>query len=246
MRLGFFDSGLGGLLMMESCRKHYPNHEYIYVGDTQNLPYGPRTAEEIEGFMSPYLLWLLNEKECNYVVIACNTASVKALPIFQKKYPEYASRIINIVDPTCTYLQENIDADQSLVVLATQGTVKSMMYNNQGIQTQQIPMPGLVDLIESDKKDAALSMVRDALSYYQDVNVVLLGCTHYSWLTEDLQKMNSSIEFISQDKILHNIIASFPVLDVTEAPEYYISEENKLYTESYNIEVQILQLKNND
>jgi glutamate racemase len=108
MKIGFFDSGMGGLFMMQSCIEEYRNHEYVYVGDTKNLPYGPRDSVEIFELMSPYILWLFNEQKCDYVVLACNTASAQSLDMLIQKYPEYKKRLINIVTLTQSYINSEI------------------------------------------------------------------------------------------------------------------------------------------
>lgn len=239
MKFGFFDSGLGGLLMMQLCKEKYPEHNYVYVGDTVNLPYGPRDANEIEGFMSPYICWLLEKAHCDYVIIACNTASVKALEIFYLKFPSYRNKVIGITNPTISYL-ENLDGNRSLLLLATQGTVASKLYDIH-INIDQVAMPGLVDLIESGKKSEALKMVIDALRYYPDITEVFLGCTHYVWLQKNLQDMFPDISFIGQDIILQELIESLAKNNKTpddfliQQPEYYVSGSSMEYSERYGI-----------
>lgn len=248
MKFGFFDSGLGGFLMMESCSSTYPQNEYVYVGDTAHLPYGPRDESEISAYMAPYLLWLLKEQKCDYVFIACNTASVKALPLFKKKFPAYSNKVIGIVEPTCDFLNKNIKKKDHLVVLATQGTVASGLYGFMS-GVNQIPMPGLVELIEENRRQEALILVQDALSYYPDTTHLLLGCTHYAWLQEDLSMLYPDFKIISQDIILHEILEVLSKKieykkEYIPDSRYFVSSDPVTYSQKYNKEFQHLKFKN--
>src|SRR5690606_13256522 len=166
MTLGFFDSGMGGLYMMEACMKIYPKHDYIYLGDTKHLPYGPKKVREILDHMTPHLLFLLEEKECDYLIVACNTASSQSLHLFLDAYPRYKNRIINIVSITKQYFLNSTIKNEPLLVLATERTVASRVYEDITKKVHQIPMPGLVDLIERDNRKSALVMMQGALSNY--------------------------------------------------------------------------------
>jgi len=239
MKFGFFDSGLGGLLMMQSCILQHPHNNYVYVGDTKNLPYGPRASVEIDYLMEPYLLYLIEEEKCDYVFIACNTASVRALPIFIKKYPHYKHHIIDIIIPTLEFLNNISPAE--ILVLATQGTVASKVYTQiKDTIVRQVAMPGLVDLIEQGRKVEAIIMVRDALSYYPSITSVLLGCTHYVWLKDDLKTCFPSISFISQDTLLKKVINKLSLRTkkqrdfIFHKPRYYVSGSSIEYSKKYN------------
>lgn len=229
MIIGFFDSGLGGLLMMESLRAKYRYDDFIYVGDTENLPYGPKNKFDILANMEPYLLWLFEEKKCDYICIACNTASVKSLGLFIKKNPHYQNRFIDIVNPTIEYLK-TVDA---ALVLATTGTVFSGQYKvHEGIK--QIPMPGLVDLIEEFREEEALVMIDDALLYYPDIQYVMLGCTHYVFLKDRLSKKYPKKKFISQSDFVLGQIHKIGTFGKKGSDEYFVSKESRLYSQKYN------------
>ncbi len=246
MKLGFFDSGLGGLLMMESCKKKYPNHQYVYLGDTKNLPYGPRSSEDIESFMSPYICYLLEDQNCDYVFIACNTASVRALPLFKRKYSHYTNKVIGIVKPSCDFLKSTLRSADELLVLGTQGTVASNLYRVLP-KIQQVAMPGLVELIEENKKKEALVLVQDALTYYPNITHVLLGCTHYSWLKQDLKKYYPNIYFISQDIVLCNVLQNLLKKEsIQKTSHYFVSSSSQEYIQKYNKNFIQIILKNND
>lgn len=240
MRLGFFDSGLGGFFMMESCIKKNPNHEYIYVGDTEHLPYGPRPAKEIYTIMRPYLLWLLEEKKCDYVVIACNTAAVQALPLFIKEFPEHKNHILNIIHGTLGFLNSRSLDQSSVLVLATQGTTASGIYKK---SYDQVAMPGLVECIESNDCSSALAMVSDVISHYHNIDTILLACTHYVYLKEMLQQKYPTINFISQDVFLVEIINTFASSIDPSVPIYYTTADPTRYIDRYHKQFHLLSLK---
>lgn len=233
MTFGFFDSGLGGLLMMQSCIEHQPYHNYIYVGDTLHLPYGPKGAQEIFDFMEPHLLWLFQEKKCDYVCVACNTASVKAVPQFIEKYPEYAEKFIDIITPT----QQFLKAQKSALVLATQGTTSSQRYAL-GEYIKNVPMSGLVALIEDSHDEEALIMVQDALAYFPHEKTIILGCTHYLYLKEKLEKLYPNKKFVAQDRFIKEKIHSVAHSDISaisSAPsrEFYVTKNHEEYSLKY-------------
>jgi glutamate racemase len=230
MKIGFFDSGLGGLLMMNSCRKTYPQYDYLYVGDTLHLPYGPKTTDDILSHMEPYLLWLFEEKKCDYICVACNTASVKALPLFLKKYPHYKIRFIDILQPTQDFLRET---NKPYIILATEGTVASNCYNvSENIF--QISMPGLVELIEDYKKDEAMIMVNKVLSNYPDILHVFLACTHYIFLKKEIEYLYPHKACIAQDIFIKNSINSINYhAEKKGQTEYFVSNHGHEYTKKY-------------
>lgn len=238
MNIGFFDSGLGGLLMMESCIKNNPYHKYYYIGDTLNLPYGPKSPELILDCMEAYLLWLFEDKKCDYICIACNTASVKALPLFLEKYPNYQNKFIDIIVPTAEFLSSS---DEAILVLATQGTVASNRYQ-QGDHIYQVAMPGLVELIEAHKISEALVMVDDVLAYYPNIHRVLLACTHYIFLKDALEKKYPNHIFYTQDNYINSTIKKFNGDSLEATPEYYLSRDSKDYSIKYEKEFNHLHL----
>ena len=203
MKFGFFDSGLGRLFVMEKVSLLHPQYDYVFLGDTKNLPYGPRTSEEIAVLIEPHLLHLVESEKCDHVVVACNTASVRALPIFFEKYPQYKEKIHRIDIPTIQALSErNI---HSLLILATEQTVNSEAYQDlekYGISITSIAMPGLVEYIELQDHRAAMHVCNSVLVKQKQEQKVLLACTHYLWLIPFLEKEYQDMEFIGQDSIV--------------------------------------------
>lgn len=233
MKIGFFDSGLGGLLMMESCRENHPDHDYCYVGDTAHLPYGPRTGKEIAGLIEVYLLYLFREQSCDYVCIACNTASVRGLPFFLDKYPQYKNRLLDIVAPT----QELLTTTRDSLVLATTGTVKSKKYD---AGDAVVAMPGLVECIESHKINEAIAMVKQVVDQYSQTKVLVLACTHYKYLEDILSLEYPNIDIVSQAELIAEQISRLDTTKTPQDPCYFLTADVATYTSLYKKDFKIL------
>src|SRR3989338_6800828 len=95
MRIGIFDSGLGGLIIAKAVRKLMPEYDYVYLGDTKRVPYGNRSHETVYQFTKEGVDYLFEEENCSLVILACNTASARALTKIQKKY----KRVLGVLIP---------------------------------------------------------------------------------------------------------------------------------------------------
>lgn len=227
MKIGFFDSGLGGLLVMEHCRSQQPHHDYIFLGDTKYLPYGPRSTEEIIGFSFPCILLLLETYHCDLVVIACNTISVRAVDAFRQSYPQYAQQVVGIDTHTVNYLKTL--STKTILAIATMQTKESGRY--QPFCREVVAMPGLVELIEDAQKDAAMSMCDDVLAYHKDVDHLLLGCTHFLWLYDDLHARYPHLTIIRQDQIIAEILPN--AKKSNSSVEYLVTNNPDTYQKKY-------------
>ncbi len=213
MKIGFFDSGLGGLLLLRAVSKVLPEYDYYYYGDTKNLPYGDKSDAQILEFTKQALEYLF-AYECALVIVACNTASVKAVRELQdnwllKKYPD--RKLLGIVIPTVEYLLDNLNSSkQKVLLLATDLTVKSGKYKNE-LQQRKVDnlifyekaTPDLVPLIESGNFGTA---TKRAVSYIteegREVDSVVLGCSHYIKIKKHIQEKMPSRKIIGQDEII--------------------------------------------
>ena len=124
MRVGVFDSGIGGLTVLKNIYKHYPNNEYIYFGDTLNLPYGNKTKEELNNLSSLDIEFLLSKK-VDMIIIACGTISSNCIDYLKNKYN---IPIYDIISPTINYL--NNSNYQNIGVIATNATINSHIFKN--------------------------------------------------------------------------------------------------------------------
>jgi glutamate racemase len=129
MKIGIFDSGLGGLFVARALVKNLPQYDYVYLGDTQRVPYGNRSHETVYQFLREAVDYLFAH-DCELIIVACNTASAKALRRIQQEYlPKHypQRRVLGIIIPTAEAALKN-DTTRRIGLLATQGTVDSNAY----------------------------------------------------------------------------------------------------------------------
>ncbi len=216
MKIGFFDSGLGGLTILKAVREHMPQYDYVYFGDTQNLPYGSKTEEEIyklahEGIEK---LFLLNAQ---IVIVACNTISAQSLrklqdTVFNKNYPD--RRVLGVIIPTIETLTES--NSKNVLLIGTERTIMSQKYPNElakahsDILIQSIATPDLVPKIEAHQfDDAFISAKKYIGETMPHIDTVILGCTHYTIIKDALRKEYPNHTIISQDEIIPSKLKSY-------------------------------------
>ena len=128
MKIGIFDSGLGGLVISKSFKDLMPEYDYVYYGDTKNLPYGDKEATQILHYTIDAVKFLISQK-CGLIIIACNTATAIALRYIQQRFiPSYAPdvKVLGVVIPT---VEEAIQSNTHHIgVLATEATLNSHIY----------------------------------------------------------------------------------------------------------------------
>ena len=217
MKIGFFDSGLGGLLVLKAVAKALPNYDYIYYGDTANLPYGDKTEEEIYELTRGAIESLFT-KDCLLVVVACNTASAETIRRLQDTYlkDEHPDRrILGVIVPTVEAVAEI--KQKRVVLIATKRTVESGKYERElekidsSIKLFSIATPELVPLIEQHKDMAAIAVASQVLEREaREGDVIILGCTHYILLKDALRKhFSSKLTFISQDEVIPHKLSDY-------------------------------------
>ncbi len=215
MRIGVFDSGLGGLAIARAIMTRLPEYDYLYLGDTKRLPYGGRSQETIHEFVGQALGYLF-ENDCHLVILACNTASAESLRKSQQEYlpKNYPGRnVLGVIIPTA---EVATGSGGKVGVLATQSTVDSDAYGRE-IRKQdpdarviQVPAPLLVPLIENDGFKYIDAVVEDYLAplIREQIDVIVLGCTHYC-LVKDQVRGRTSAQVISQDEIVPERLACY-------------------------------------
>lgn len=213
MKIGFFDSGLGGLIVLKAVAKELPDFDYIYYGDTKNLPYGDKSESEIFELTKAGVGELF-ARDCVLVIIACNTASAETLRKLQddylvNNYPD--RRILGVIIPTVETVIE--DQVSEVLLIATTRTVNSGKYNlelkkrvGDKIILHTVATPGLVPLIEGQRHTEALGIAATAIENqiieHRNISTVILGCTHYTLLKSDLEQQFPTLNFISQDEVI--------------------------------------------
>lgn len=209
MKIGTFDSGLGGLLILKAVVKELPQYDYVYYGDTANLPYGDKTEAEIFS-LTMAAIGELFARDCLLVVVACNTASAETLrqlqdTYIQEKYPD--RRVLGVIIPTIEELTERKVSEALL--LGTRRTVESGKYERElekiapQLTLQAIATPELVPLIEAHSIEEAIKTASAVISGKARAgDAVILGCTHYSLLKDALRSQFTTLTFISQDEVI--------------------------------------------
>lgn len=212
--IGVFDSGFGGLNILKHIVKVLPDYDYIYLGDTARTPYGNRSPEVIYEFTKQAVDFLV-KKNCQLIILACNTASSDALRKIQqeylpKKYPEV--KVLGVLIPAT---EEAVlkTTNKKVGVIATTGTVSSgafireLLKLNKDLKVFQQSCPLLVPLIEEGEyKSLATKIILE--KYLQSlqrkkVDTLILGCTHYGILQTQIKKiMGQRVKIINEGPVV--------------------------------------------
>lgn len=211
MKIGIFDSGLGGLVITKAIIRKLPKYDFIYLGDTKRVPYGNRSQETIYEFTKQAVEYLFKQN-CLLVILACNSASAMALRRLQreflpKKYPK--RRILGVIVPTVEIASQGKRA-KKIAVIATAGTINSHIYRkelskiNKNIQVSEKAAPLLVPLVENGGVKFAKPVLEDYLKEFKGkIDGLVLGCTHYPILKNLIKNIiGKKVKIISQDEII--------------------------------------------
>ncbi len=218
MKIGFFDSGLGGLTILKAVAQFMPSYDYEYFGDTANVPYGDKTEEEIYELTKDGVEHLF-ERDCILVVIACNTASAETLRKLQdgflkKEYPD--RKILGVIIPMVEEVL--VCNSKRAVLIGTQRTIDSQKYNREfakkttTLELFSIATTQLVPLIEQGNLEAALEEVCVIIDELLAVggDSLILGCTHYTLLKEGItERYGDAVMVFSQAEIIPKKIYSY-------------------------------------
>ncbi len=195
MKIGLFDSGIGGLNVLKEFIKKYPNNEYIYYGDTLNVPYGEKDKETLLN-LSTNIIHFFEEIKVDLIVIACGTVSSNCYSELKMKT---SIPIIDIITPTIFYLKKlNL---KSILLFGTKKTVESHIFKNSINNIIEVATTEFVPMIESNKID--IKVIENYLKKYSNINALVLGCTHYPILVKEFKKyLNKNTLIIDMGKVL--------------------------------------------
>jgi glutamate racemase len=221
--IGIFDSGFGGLTVMKEIEHRIPRYDFLYLGDNARAPYGARSFETVYAYTLEAVQWLF-DRGCPLVILACNTASAKALrTIQQKDLPRIAPerRVLGVIRPV-TELVGTKTKSRHIGILATSGTVASESYVIEiekyfpDIVAVQEACPMWVPLVENNEFDRdgadyfVQQHIRRLLEADRLIDTVILGCTHYPLLEKKIRKyMPTGISIISQGPIVAESLAGY-------------------------------------
>ena len=186
MKIGVFDSGKGGITILNEIKKILPNEEYMYVGDSENCPYGEKSDEELKrivrGIVERLKVW-----GAEIIVIACNTATTRCIDYLRSTYPD-----LKIVGTEPAIKLATRTKGRKVLVMATPGTVESERMNSlvqenkkDGQEIKLLACQGLADAIEED--DNVDGVLDGLLRGIEGFDIVVLGCTHYSLIKDKIQ-----------------------------------------------------------
>lgn len=252
--IGVFDSGYGGLTILDKIREVLPEYDYIYLGDNARAPYGTRSFEVVYEFTRQAVNKLF-DMGCHLVILACNTASAKALCSIQMNdLPQIdpARRVLGVIRPTVECVGE-ISKNQHIGVLATAGTIKSESYPLEihklfpEIQVSGTACPMWVSLVENNESqdEGADYFIRkyidQLLSKDPQIDTVILGCTHFPILLPKIrQYIPDHISVIAQGEYvaesLKDYLKRHPEMDAKCTKngncQFYTTEAEEKFSES--------------
>ena len=252
--IGVFDSGYGGLTILDKIREVLPEYDYIYLGDNARAPYGTRSFEVVYEFTRQAVSKLF-DMGCHLVILACNTASAKALRSIQMNdLPNIdpARRVLGVIRPTVECIG-NITQNQHIGILATAGTVKSESYPLEihklfpDIQVSGVACPMWVSLVENNESQNEgtdyfiRKYIDQLLTKDPQIDTVILGCTHFPILLPKIrQYIPEHISVISQGEYvaqsLKDYLRRHPEMDAKCTKNgncsFYTTEAEEKFTES--------------
>jgi len=223
LSIGIFDSGYGGLTVFKAIVEKLPNYNYIYLGDNARAPYGDHSFDTIYRYTLECVEWLFN-KGCPLVILACNTASAKALRNIQQldlpgRYPN--NRVLGVIRPTAEIVGD-FTRSKKVGVMGTRGTINSESYKMEikkfypEIEVFQQSCPMWVPLVENNEHlstgaDYFLKKYcDDLLGQSPEIDCILLACTHYPLLLPKLKKiLPKHINILSQGEIIAKSLANY-------------------------------------
>jgi glutamate racemase len=221
--IGVFDSGYGGLTVLKEIVKQLPEYDYLYLGDNARAPYGTRSFETVYEYTLECVKQLF-EMGCPLVILACNTASAKALrTIQQKDLPALApeKRVLGVIRPT-TEVVGKYSKTGHVGVLGTTGTVTSNSYPIEiakfypGITVHQEACPMWVPIVENNEIESEAADIfieknlNNLLSKDKNIDTIILGCTHYPLLINKIkQHLPSHITLLSQGEIVADSLTDY-------------------------------------
>ncbi|MCW3092105.1 MAG: glutamate racemase [Ferruginibacter sp.] len=221
--IGVFDSGYGGLTVLKEITAILPQYDYIYLGDNARSPYGSRSFDTVYHYTLQCVEWFFAQG-CPLVILACNTASAKALRTIQQNDLATIApgkRVLGVIRPT-TEIIGNFTKTKKVGILGTSGTVQSNSYPIEiekffpAVTVYQQACPMWVPLIENDEHNSPgadyfiKKNIGQLLTQSAEIDTILLACTHYPLLLDTLkQYVPAGTTILSQGEIVANSLVDY-------------------------------------
>lgn len=228
MAVGIFDSGLGGLTVLNAAVKRLPDVPFVYFGDNAHAPYGVRDADDVYQLTCKAVerLW---DEGCDLAILACNTASAAALRRMQESWIPPGKRVLGVFVPLIEALTERHWGDNSpprevavkhVALFATPATVSSRAFQRElafraiGVDVEAQPCGGVVDAIEDGDLILAEALIRSHVEALErrmpHPQAAILGCTHYPLMEEVFQKaLGADVKVYSQAGLVAESLADY-------------------------------------
>jgi glutamate racemase len=221
--IGVFDSGYGGLTILREISRMMPQYDYLYLGDNARTPYGTRSFDVVYEFTLQAVRYLF-EQGCHLVILACNTASAKALRSIQqidlpKTDPE--RRVLGVIRPTAEVIG-SLTTSRHVGILATEGTIKSKSYNLEikklypDITVSGVACPFWVPLVEYNEADSpgadyfVKKRIDQIMHLDPKIDALILGCTHYPLLMPKILKyLPAGVRVIPQGEYVADSLKTY-------------------------------------
>ena len=233
--IGVFDSGIGGLTLLNEIRKHLPNEDFIYFADTKNVPYSYKTPEQIKYFVEEAVVFLL-QKGCKAIVLACNTATNVAVEYLRSKYtvPFIA------IQPAVKVAIDNNKENKRIIACATPVTIRSERFKNlvSSLDVEQkidfLPLPKLVEFAENEifEGEEVSAYLKDEFSVFdlKQYKYLVMGCTHFTFFEDVFPQLAPNLVPVDGNfgtaRHLKNVLFQLHLLDTKQAQgtiEFYES-----------------------
>ncbi len=199
-KIGILDSGIGGTTVLKEIKKLLPKEDYIYYADSKNNPYGEKAEMQIIKIVDDIVEFLIKEKKCKMIVIACNTATTKCMNHLKEKYQNIP--IIGTVPAIKVACDNNY---KNTLVLATPQTIDSLRtkelitkYKKKDQEITLFPCPHLAHAIETGQKEKIMTILTNIKKEIKNkkIDSIVLGCTHYPLITKELNEVFPNIPLL--------------------------------------------------
>ena len=211
MKVGVFDSGVGGLSLAHALCERVPNIDLCYFGDTLHMPYGEKSSVAIMAYAQRIALWMVDQG-CGAIVVACNSASSIASQALSSILPSHI-QLFNVIDPVVAYVGSRF-SNHHVGILATQSTIDSQAYPkriqtlNAAISCRSIVAPMLAAAIENQNQSIIDELLTLYLSQAQDLDALVLACTHYPLIKDAIiAHVPNTVEVIDGTQNVVDVVA---------------------------------------
>ncbi len=240
--IGLFDSGVGGLSVLKALIESNIREDFIYFGDTKNVPYGTKTKAEILSFTREIMEFFI-KKGVDTAIIACNTSSALVYEDLKNEFSKYI-KIFPLIQKAAPYLK---DEKAVIGVISTEATARSQAYTreilryNKDAKIVEIPCQNFVRIVEKRLYDdvSSLEYIKEKMDYVMNTGCkkVILGCTHFPYLVPVFKKFTNNIEFLDPAKFLIQTIKDelntrLPQRETPSTFRFYVSDNPENFKRS--------------